>query len=447
MGLFLLLLLGGLLFFVWEYVTQAESWVSFSGSPHLYNSSNIGCGTITDRSGNLLLDISQGRTYSDDANTRKSTLHWLGDKKGFISASTVSTYAASMVGYDRINGVYNASDEGGNARMTLSAKVQSAALEAMGNRKGTVGVYNYKTGEILCALTTPTYDPENVPDIANDTTGAYDGVYLNRFLQSAYVPGSIFKIVTLSAALDCVPGIEDMTFPCRGKIEYGTEAVTCEKAHGTQTLKQAFANSCNCAFAQIAEKVGKNNMVKYVKQFEVTQKLSFDGSTTAAGNYDISNTAPVSFAWSCIGQHSDLVNPARYMTFMGAIAGDGVAAEPHLMAVVTNGGDITYEAKTRETDRLMSKEVADTVAEYMRNNVKSVYGDGNFGGLPVCAKSGTSQLGGDQKSNAMFAGFVDSEQYPLAFIVVVENGGYGSHTCVPVISKVLSACKAVMDAE
>lgn len=447
MGLFLLILLGGLLFFVWEYATEAEDWVSFSGSPHLYNSSNIGCGTITDRSGNVLLDISQVRTYSENGNTRKSTLHWLGDRKGYISASTVSTYAASMVGYDRINGVYNASGEGGNARLTLSEKVQNAALEAMGNRKGTVGVYNYKTGEILCALTTPTYDPENEPDIANDTTGAYDGVYLNRFLQSAYVPGSIFKIVTLSAALDCVPGIEDMTFTCRGKIEYGTEAVTCEKAHGTQSLKQAFANSCNCAFAQIAEKVGKNNMVKYVKQFQVTQKLSFDGSTTAAGNYDISNTALVSFAWSCIGQHSDLVNPARYMTFMGAVAGRGVAAEPYLMAEVTNGGDTTYEAKTKKTDRLMSEAVADTVAAYMRNNVKTVYGDGNFGGLPVCAKSGTSQLGGGQKSNAMFAGFVDSEQYPLAFIVVVENGGYGSHTCVPVISKVLSACKTVMDAE
>ena len=447
MGLFLLTLLGGLLVFVWEYATEAESWVSFSGSPHLYNSSNIGCGTITDRSGNLLLDISQGRTYSDDTNTRKSTLHWLGDRKGFISASTVSTYAASMVGYDLINGVYNASGEGGNARLTLSAKVQNAALEAMGNRKGTVGVYNYKTGEILCALTTPTYDPENVPDIENDTTGAYDGVYLNRFLQSAYVPGSIFKIVTLSAALDCVPGIEDMTFPCRGKIEYGTEAVTCEKAHGTQTLKQAFANSCNCAFAQIAELVGKNNMVKYVKQFQVTQRLSFDGSTTAAGNYDISNTAPVSFAWSCIGQHSNLINPARYMTFMGAIAGRGVAAEPYLMAKVTNGDDTTYEAKPKKTDCLMSEAVADTVAEYMRNNVKNVYGDWNFGDLPVCAKSGTSQLGGGQKSNAMFAGFVDSEQYPLAFIVVVENGGYGSHTCVPIISKVLSACKTVLDGE
>ena len=96
MCLFLMILLGGMLVFLWEYVTQAEKWVSFSGSPHLYNSSNIGCGTITDRSGNVLLDISQGRTYSDDVNTRKSTLHWLGDRKGFISASTVSTYAGMV---------------------------------------------------------------------------------------------------------------------------------------------------------------------------------------------------------------------------------------------------------------------------------------------------------------------------------------------------------------
>ena len=447
MGLFLLVLLGGLLVFVFEYVTEAEKWVSFSGSPHLYNSSNIGCGSITDRSGELLLDISQGRTYSDSAATRKSTLHWLGDRKGYINAAAVSTYAGAMVGFDRINGVYDASGEGGTARLTLSAKVQNAALEAMGDRKGTVAVYNYKTGEILCALTTPTYDPENVPDIASDTTGAYDGVYLNRFVQSAYVPGSIFKIVTLSAALDCVPGIAEKTFTCRGKIEYGTEAVTCEKAHGTQTLKQAFANSCNCAFAQIAELVGRNNMVKYVEQFDVTKTLSFDGITTAAGNYDIADTAQVTFAWSCIGQHSDLVNPARYMTFMGAIAGGGVAVEPYLMEHVENGGETTYQAKTKKTDRLMPESVANTVAEYMRNNVKTVYGDGNFGGLPVCAKSGTSQLGGGQKSNAMFAGFVDSEDYPLAFMVVVENGGYGSHTCVPILSKVLAACKSVLDAE
>ena len=283
--------------------------------------------------------------------------------------------------------------------------------------------------------------------IASDTSGQYDGVYLNRFLQSTYVPGSIFKVVTTAAALDCVPDILDKTFTCYGAYEYGTEKVTCEKAHGTLTLKTALANSCNCSFAQIAELVGKKNMVKYVEQFGVTDSLSFDGVTTAEGNYDISNTAPVSFAWSCIGQHTDLINPARYMTFMGAIAGGGVGAEPYLVSEVRSGEELTYEAKTKTTGRIMSQDVADQVRAYMRNNVQSVYGDWNFNGMNVCAKSGTSQLGGGQKSNAMFAGFVEDEQYPLAFIVVVENGGYGSATCVPVLSKVLAACKSVLDGE
>ena len=96
MGLFLAVLLGGMMFFLWEYVTQAGEWVTFPGSPHVYNNANIGCGTVTDRSGNVLLDITEERTYSSDETTRKSTLHWLGDRKGYISASAVSHYAGKM---------------------------------------------------------------------------------------------------------------------------------------------------------------------------------------------------------------------------------------------------------------------------------------------------------------------------------------------------------------
>ena len=439
-------LVGGLGFFLWEYTTQASVWIVFPGSPHVYTGNNIDCGVVTDANGTLLLDMRQDRTYSSDALLRTSTVHWLGDRDGFVEAPALSHYAAEMAGYSLVNGVYAYGETAGVARLTLLAEAQKAALEAMGDYKGTVAVYNYKTGEILCAVTSPTYDPDNVPDIAGDTSGAYDGVYLNRFLQSAYVPGSIFKIVTVSTALETVPDILDQTFQCYGRLEYGTEAVTCEVAHGRQNLKQAFANSCNCAFAQIAELVGKQNMVKYVNQFQVVEPLHFDGITTAKGNYDISETAQVSFAWSCIGQHSDLINPARYMTFMGAIAGGGSGAEPYIVSQVTNGGEITYQAKTTSTGRLMSEETAATVREYMRNNVQSVYGSGNFPGLSVCAKSGTSQLGGTEVSNAMFAGFVENEEYPLAFIVVVENGGYGSHTCVPILSKVLAACKEVLDA-
>ena len=447
MSLFILVLVLGMVIFLGEYALKASKWVIFPGSPHVYNSANIGMGTLTDRSGEVLLDITDNRTYSSDETTRKSTLHWLGDRKGYINAAAVTNYAAEMSGFDLINGLYSADGTGGTMELTLSAKVQNAALKALNGRKGTVGVYNYKTGEILCAVTSPTYDPDKVPDIEGDTTGAYEGVYLNRFIQSAYVPGSIFKVATTAAALDCVPGIEEMTFKCTGKIEYGTEAVTCMSWHGTQTLKRALANSCNCAFAQIAELVGKKNMVKYVEKFGITGSLSFDGITTVPGNYDVSDAAPVSFAWSCIGQYNDLINPAQYMTFMGAIANGGSAAMPYVVSRVQGGGEVTYEAGTRETDKMMSSEVAAVLKGYMRNNVTTIYGDGNFPGLQVCAKSGTSELGGGQRSNAMFAGFVQNEEYPLAFIVVVENGGFGGNTCAPVLGKVLTACKQVLDGE
>ena len=377
--------------------------------------------------------------------TRASTMHWLGDRNGSIQAGAVTNYAAIMAGYDKVSGLYDYSGSEGVIRLGLSAAVQNAALEALNGRKGTVGIYNYQTGQILCAVTSPTYDPDNVPDIGGDTSGKYEGVYLNRFLQSTYVPGSIYKIVTVAAALECVPGIEGMTFYCDGAYEYGTEAVTCETAHGTLDLKGALAHSCNCSFAQIAKLVGRKNMEKYVSKYAVTEPVSFDGVTSARGNYDISNTGGASFAWSCIGQHSDLINPARFMTFLGTIAAGGKGVEPYLVASVERNGETVYEAQAKTTGRIMSEKTAEKLKSYLRNDVQTIYGDGHFPGLSVCAKSGTSQLGGGQKSNAMFAGFLADEAYPLAFIVVVENGGYGSAACVPVLSQVLPVCKAELD--
>lgn len=445
MGAFVLLLLGGMGFFVLEYVFQADTWVVSTGSPHVYKGSNLGNGTVVDRDGVVLLDIDEERVYSDNAQTRASTLHWLGDRSGSIQAKAVGNYAAIMAGYDKVNGLYDFAGTGGVEHLTLSASVQNAALSALNGRKGTVGVYNYKTGEILCAVTSPTYDPDNVLDLTGES---YEGVYLNRFLQSSYVPGSIFKIVTTAAALECIPDIESRTFTCTGSYEYSDDvAVTCETAQGTLDLKGALAHSCNCAFAQIAKIVGRKNMEKYVEKFGVVKPVSFDGVTSAKGNYDISNTGGASFAWSCIGQHTDLINPARFMTFMGTIASGGRGVEPFLVSAITRGEESVYEASPVRTDRIMKESTAQKLQEYLRNDVQIIYGDGNFPGLSVCAKSGTSQLGGGKRSNAMFTGFVMDEEYPLAFIVVVENGGYGASACVPVISQVLRTCKAVLDGQ
>ena len=445
--LLVLVLGGGLCFFLYEYFTMADSWVVSPGSPHVFNSSNIGTGQVVDRSGLMLLDLTQSRTYADSNAVRKATIHWLGDRQGRISAPAIAHYGKEMTGYDVFDGLYNYSGSAGVATLTISAEVQKTALKAMGDRKGTIAVYNYKTGEILCAVTTPTYDPDDVPDVEGDASGAYEGIYLNRFVQSVYIPGSIFKIVTAAAALECVPGIEDMTFTCEGVYQYGIDKVSCEKSHGTKDLKGALASSCNCIFGQIANLVGAENLQKYADKYQITQSVKFDGITTAEGNFDVTDAASVELAWGGIGQYTDQINPCRYMTFMGAIAGGGKAAQPHLVAGVALGDEITYQAKPVSTGRIMDDEVAAILGDYMRNNVKNVYGADNFPGLTVCAKSGTSQLGGGQKSNAMFAGFVADEEYPLAFIVVVENGGYGASTCVPILSKVLASCKSVLDAE
>ncbi len=431
----------GVTFFLGDYLLNAGKWVHSAGSPHIYNAENIGCGQIADREGNLLLDLTGGRTYATLPALRKSTLHWLGDRQGNISAPALSYYAEEIAGFDPIGGVYAYGGVGGQVKLTLSAKLQMAALEAMGDYRGTLSVINYQTGEILCSVTTPTYDPDDVPDIAGDTTDTYKGAYVNRFTQSAYTPGSIFKIVTLIAALECVEDIETMTFHCTGELSYGTDKVTCEKVHGKQDIRDAFKNSCNCAFAKVSERIGGKRLERYARELGVLDSVSFDGITTAAGNMESADKADVLVAWSAIGQHKDLVNPASFLTLVGAIANGGVGNTPYLVDSIRTGGTTTYQAKVTPTQRLMSTQTAQKVRELMRNNVENYYGDEKFAGFSVCAKSGTAQVGGDKRSNAMFAGFVTDEGYPLAFFVAIENGGYGRLTCVPVLEKVLAACQ------
>lgn len=443
--IFVLVLVSGVIFFLGEYIAGAEDWVMFSGSPHVYSAGKLGTGILTDRDGTLLTDLRDGRTYAKDAVLREAMLHWTGDRQGNISAPFMQTYATQLLGYDIVNGLYSYGDACGTVTLTLSAKAQKIALEAMGEKKGTVAVYNYKTGEILCAVTTPSFDPENVPDISNDESGRYTGVYVNRFLQSRYIPGSIFKVVTLAAALETTPGVEDLEYTCTGTYEIGGGDVTCMERHGKQTLKEAFCNSCNCAFAQVAEHVGREKLARYVDLMGVMNAVSFDGVTSAIGNFEVADATPEQVAWSAIGQHKDQINPCAFLTFMGAVAGDGIGAEPYIVARVAVGDRTTYQAETRKTDRVISRETAKVLHEYLRNNVENRYGVENFPDVTVCAKTGTAEVGGGKAPNATFAGFVTDKDYPLAFVAVVEDSGYGREVCIPIVSKVLQACMDAMD--
>ena len=432
-------LLGGAAFFVGEYFAKAEQWVLFSGSPHVYSDGRLGTGVITDRNGILLADLTQGRTYNPDPAIRKAMLHWVGDREGNIPVPYLAHYTQALLGYDPVNGLYRYGKTAGKLQLTLDAKLQTAALEALGDRVGTVAIYNYKTGALVCAVSTPTFDPDRVPDIAGDTTGAYTGVYLNRFLQSRYIPGSVFKIVTLAAALESVPDITGMTFSCSGSYSPGGGKITCMKAHGEQTLQEAFRNSCNCAFARITELVGGSTLKEYAARFGLTESLSFDGITAVSGNVDVQDASRAQLCWTGIGQHKDQINPCTFLTFLGAVAGKGTGPLPYVVETVSIGEKTTYRAESEYTGQLLSRETAAVLTEYMGLNVTEKYGAEHFPGFTVCAKSGTAEVGGGLAPNAMFAGFLQDPAYPFAFVIAIQEGGFGADTCVPILARILEA--------
>ena len=439
-----IVLLAGTVLLCVRYFAKADEWVTFSGSPHVYTGVNLDGGVVNDRDGTLLLDSTDGRTYSADAVTRTATMHLLGDRYGYIQAPLLGSFADDMIGFDKINGLYGAEGTEANAALTLSAAAQTAAYQALGNYHGTVGVYNYKTGEILCAVTSPSYDPDNMPDVDADTSGAYDGVYVNRFFQAAYTPGSIFKIVTLAAAIETVPDWENLTFTCEGKTIIGGQEIICEGVHGTITLKQALAHSCNVAFGELAGKVGTKALMEYAEKLGLSESFECDGIPVKAGTVDLKDADAGDLAWAGIGQYTDQVNALTFMRAMGRIAGGGTGAEPYLMAKITRGEKTAYEAKTETSSRALKAETAAKLTEYLRNNVATMYGDWQFGGLNVCAKSGTAEHEGET-ADAMFAGFCVDENCPLAFVVFVENGGSGSAVAAPIAAKVLQVCAAAIN--
>lgn len=439
-----IVLLAGTVLLCVRYFVKAGEWVTFSGSPHVYTGVNLDGGVVTDRDGALLLDSTDGRTYSADAVTRTATMHLLGDRYGYIQAPLLGSFADDMIGFDKINGLYGAEGTEANAALTLSAAAQTAAYQALGNYHGTVGVYNYKTGEILCAVTSPSYDPDNMPDVDADTSGVYDGVYVNRFFQAAYTPGSIFKIVTLAAAIETVPDWESLTFTCEGKTIIGGQEIICEGVHGTITLKQALAHSCNVAFGELAGKVGTKALMEYAEKLGLSESFECDGIPVKAGTVDLKDADAGDLAWAGIGQYTDQVNALTFMRAMGRIAGGGTGAEPYLMAKITRGEKTAYEAKTETSSRALKAETAAKLTEYLRNNVATMYGDWQFGGLNVCAKSGTAEHEGET-ADAMFAGFCVDENCPLAFVVFVENGGSGSAVAAPIAAKVLQVCAAAIN--
>ena len=431
-----LVLFVGLGVFCYRYYTDGDDWAAYEGNRDVYANGDLAKGALYDRDGDLLMkNTSEGPVYNDSSSVRKALMHVTGDKDNNISTGVNRAFTDELIGYDFINGVYSLNNEGESITMTLDADVCATAINALNGRRGTVGVYNYETGEIICMVSSPTYDPAYPP------SSPEEGTYINRFTSATFVPGSIFKLVTAAAAIENFDDAYSWTVNCTGSVDYGHgDKVTDLSVHGTVDLKKALEVSCNCYFGRLAEKVGAGQMEVYTEKAGLNKSLDINGIQTSEGTFDYPESG-IGLAWAGIGQWHDMVNPCSMMVYMGAIANDGKAVLPYLINPSSQVGKKAKELSRKElgikTKKMIDPATAASLKDMMANNVTNNYGSSSFPGLDICAKSGTAEVGGGKDPNAWFTGFLKDPENPYAFVVLVENGGYGSSVAGAVANTVL----------
>lgn len=418
-----ILLLAGMTTYVVRFIMDGEGWATFSGNEGVYDSGKIAVGTVTDRNGTVLAKADGScKTYNEDSSIRVSTLHALGDYDGFIGTGALTSFADRLTGYSAVGGLASG---GAKLELAIDSQLCVTAYYALAGRSGAVLVMDYTTGEIICMVSSPSYDPTMGFDEADS---AFTGAYINRSISSRYTPGSVFKIVTLAAALENIADIYEREFDCAGSFEVGGYNVTCAGTHGKQTIEQAFANSCNCAFGNLALELGGEKLAEYAQKLGLTEKMTVNGIETAAGLFEPAPDDTPALAWSGIGQHTNLVSPISMLRLVSAVANGGAAAKPSILLGETGG-----------SDKLLSKETADKISEMMNYNVAYAYGgEWYFPGLNISAKSGTAEVG-DGNEHSWFTGFLNDEEHPYAFVVIIENGGGGLRNAGAVANTVLQA--------
>ena len=434
----------GLGYFVVRLVVNAQDWAQLPMNEHLSATGLGQAGAIYDRNGVVLAQSVDGeRQYHPDADVRAAVLHVVGDNSTSIDTAVQSVYRNELVGYNFLLGLGlpESFRSTSDITLTIDANACTAAYNAMAmyGYKGAVVVYNYKTGEIICMMSAPTYDPLYPPQIVEgDET--YEGAYIDKVISSAFPPGSTFKLVTAAAAIEEIESSPERLLFCEGSTIIGGEYVTCVQPHGEIDMNQAMAESCNIYFAELAVELGGGKMTEYANKLGFNKTFTLGNNDVKRSVYDVSNADTAALAWSGVGQYTDLANPLHMAMICSAIANGGTPTRPYLIKDVSSFFNIgNLKAGFGENgDKMMKSSTANKLAWMMRYTVSDHYGDDLFGNLHVAAKTGTAEVG-DGTEDGWIVGFVTDDDCPLAFAVCIEDGGFGISSAAPVARAALEA--------
>lgn len=309
-------------------------------------------------------------------------------------------------------------------------------------------VMDTDTGAILGMTSKPDFDLNNPRKISNaalsetiaaitddtqraqETTNALYAQWRNRTISDTYEPGSVFKTVVVSAALE--EGVVDLntTYTCTGGIQVADNYQRCWKAggHGHETLTQGLMNSCNPFFITIGQALGEERFYKYFEAFGFTEKTGIDlpaeAKPVAGKTYHALESMGISELSSSSFGQTFQVSPIQMITAVNTIANGGKLMQPYVVdSKLDSDGNVVYKTTPTVKRQVISEKTASTVADMMEQVVSIGTGKNAYvAGYHVAGKTGTSEkIGIDGAYIASFAGFAPADNPEISILIAIDE--------------------------
>lgn len=350
--------------------------------------------------------------------------------------------------------------QGGSVELTIDPKAQKAAWDALGKMKGAVVAIEPKTGKILAMVSKPGFDANLLAVHSGETSNANyqellaneNGPLLNRALTELYAPGSTFKVIVATAALESGQYTPDSQIPNPVKFQLpGTDVFIQNSGEGkcggkaTVSLADALKLSCNVPFAQLGLALGQDRiraqaeLFGFGKEFEIPMALT---PSVYPKGMDEPQTA-----LSAFGQFDDRATVTQMAMVSAAVANGGVLMKPNIIELVQSSNlAVLYQPSDEIASQTMSAGTAALVNQMMVDAVANgVSSNAQISGISVAGKTGTAQNGEDAPYTLWFTGFAPADNPQVAVAVVIADGGgkgqngRGNSLAAPVARKVMEA--------
>jgi penicillin-binding protein A len=372
-----------------------------------------------------------------------------------LEESASSYLRGIQTGLSSIFGQLTPTRVGDDVYTTLDTKAQQTAEQALAGRDGSVVALDPRTGAVLVMYSNPSYNNNSDNPCGPHTAGSC----FNRATQGNYAPGSTFKVVTATAALDT--GLYTPDSVINGNSPLTVSGVPLQndgnQSWGLQTLTTAMTYSINTIFAQVAERVGRSTMAEYMKRFGFYSKppLDYPPDQLRASNV-VSDTGKAlppgspdeDIGRMGIGEGGVSVTPLQMAMVAAAVANGGKLMTPHLTARVVNSDGVTVKTISPTVySKVMKPSTARELTDMMTKVVEEGTGTTvQFGGISIAGKTGTASIGapGSNLTQPSFLAFAPAQHPTVAIDVFVDEsqGGYGATVAGPIAKAVLQTLLA-----